>query len=124
MNKSEILQTNRGWVLFDGACSFCTRWAAFWSGALKRRGFEIAPLQAPEFAGRLGLRSDELLADLRLLLPGGRLLSGAEVYLYLARRIWWAWPFWALFGLPGFHALLRTGYRWFAENRYCVSGAC
>ncbi len=66
----------------------------------------------------------QLLADIRLLTPSGKLVSGANVYLYVARRIWWMTPFWAIFSLPGLNRLLHLGYRWFARNRYCVSGAC
>jgi predicted DCC family thiol-disulfide oxidoreductase YuxK len=67
---------------------------------------------------------EELLADVRLLTPDGQLISEADVYLFVARRIWWAWPFYAVFSQPGFNRLIHAGYRWFARNRYCVSHAC
>jgi predicted DCC family thiol-disulfide oxidoreductase YuxK len=67
---------------------------------------------------------DSLLADIRLLTHDGQLISGADVYLQVTRKIWWAWPFYALFSLPGFNGLLHAGYRSFARNRYCVSHAC
>lgn len=66
----------------------------------------------------------ELLYDLRLLTTDGQSASGADVYLQVARRIWWAWPFYAVFSLPGFNRLIHLGYRWFARNRYCISHAC
>ena len=69
-------------------------------------------------------RTKNLLTDIRLLTADGRLISGADVYLYVTRRIWWAWPFYAIFSLPGFNRLIQVGYRWFARNRYCVSHAC
>jgi predicted DCC family thiol-disulfide oxidoreductase YuxK len=68
--------------------------------------------------------AESLLADIGLLTTSGRLISGAEVYLYVARRIWWAWPFYAIFSLPGFNRLIHAGYRWFARNRYCISHSC
>jgi predicted DCC family thiol-disulfide oxidoreductase YuxK len=64
------------------------------------------------------------LYDIRLLTCEGKSVSGADVYLYVTRRIWWAWPFYAIFSLPGFSRLIHVGYRWFARNRYCVSRAC
>jgi len=66
----------------------------------------------------------QLLSDIRVLTPNGKLVSGANAYLYVARRVWWLTPFWALFSLPGLNWLLHRGYRWFARNRYCISGAC
>jgi predicted DCC family thiol-disulfide oxidoreductase YuxK len=65
-----------------------------------------------------------LLSDIRLLTREGQLISGADVYLQVTRKIWWAWPFYTLFSLPVFNRLIHIGYRWFARNRYCVSHAC
>jgi predicted DCC family thiol-disulfide oxidoreductase YuxK len=115
---------NEGTVLYDGACGFCSRWVGFWEPTLRRLGFHVAALQVPWVAERLGADPAQLLSDIRLLTPDGKLVSGANVYLYVARRIWWMTPFWALFSLPGLNRLLHVGYRWFARNRYCVSGAC
>jgi len=113
-----------GWVLYDGECGFCSSWVGFWSKTLRRHGFEPAPLQQPWISATLGMPVESLLSDIRLLTPGGELISGARVYLYVTRRIWWAWPFSALFSLPGFRLLMETVYRWFARNRYCVSRSC
>jgi predicted DCC family thiol-disulfide oxidoreductase YuxK len=109
-----------GWVLYDGDCAFCVRWLHFWSPVLRRRGFEIDLLQADSTPGALGMPRDETLRDIRLLTVAGETCAGADVYLYVARRIWWAWPFGLLFGLPGFNLLIWAGYRWFATNRQCV----
>lgn len=114
----------RGTVLYDGQCGFCSGWVKFWSGTLARRGFEIASLDEQWVAAKLAMPYEELISDLRLLTTGGELISGADVYLYVTRRIWWAWPFYAIFSLPGLNRLIHVGYRWFARNRYCVSHAC
>ena len=114
----------RGVVLYDGQCGFCSRWVKYWAGTLGRRGFEIASLDESWIAERIKMPHEELLTDIRLLTAGGQLISGADVYLYVTRRIWWAWPFYAIFSLPGFNRLIHVSYRWFARNRYCVSHAC
>jgi predicted DCC family thiol-disulfide oxidoreductase YuxK len=62
--------------------------------------------------------------DIRLVTTAGRSYAGADVYLFVARRIWWAWPFGTLFMLPGLRSLIWAGYRWFARNRQCISGIC
>jgi predicted DCC family thiol-disulfide oxidoreductase YuxK len=113
-----------GVVLYDGRCGFCSRWVKHWAETLAHRGFQIASLDEPWVAERLKMPQEELFTDIRLLAAHGRLISGADVYLYVMRRIWWAWPIYAVFRLPGFNWLFRAGYRWFARNRYCVSRAC
>jgi len=114
----------QGTVLYDGRCGFCSRWVKYWEGTLTRHGFEIASLDAGWVAERLKKPYEELLIDIRLLRADGELISGADVYLFVARRIWWAWPFYAIFSLPGFKWMIHTGYRWFARNRHHVSHAC
>jgi uncharacterized protein YqjF (DUF2071 family)/predicted DCC family thiol-disulfide oxidoreductase YuxK len=114
----------RGWVLYDSACGVCSRWVPFWAPTLARLGLEIAPLQTPWVAERLRLPSDVLLGDLRLLLSDGAQLAGADVYRYVLRRLWWAYPFYLLTTTPGLRRLFDGGYRMFADNRHRVSAAC
>jgi hypothetical protein len=69
--------------------------AHFWSPVLRRRGFEIETLQADWVPQALGMTRDEALRDIRLLTtpgPGttGVTCAGADAFLYVARRIWWA----------------------------------
>jgi len=114
----------RGIVLYDGQCGFCSRWVKYWAATIARRGFEIASLDEAWVAERVGMPHQQLITDIRLLTAGGELISGADVYLYVTRRIWWAWPFYAIFSLPGLNRLIHVGYRWFARNRHRVSSAC
>jgi predicted DCC family thiol-disulfide oxidoreductase YuxK len=114
----------KGWVLYDGDCAFCSRSAHFLSPILRRRGFEIEAVQADWVPAALGMEREEARHDIRMLTTAGETRAGADVYLYVARKIWWAWPFGILFSLPGFNLLIRAGYKWFAANRYCVSGYC
>jgi predicted DCC family thiol-disulfide oxidoreductase YuxK len=96
----------------------------YWAGTLGRHGFEIALLDEPWVAEKLSMPHAELVTDIRLLTAERELVSGADVYLHVTRRIWWAWPFYAIFSLPLFNRLIHVGYRWFARNRYCVSRSC
>lgn len=114
----------RGVVLYDGHCGFCSRWVGHWAKTLERHGFGIASLAEPWVAETIKMSTEELVTDIRFLTSTGQLVSGADVYLYVARRIWWAWPFYALFSLPGFNFLIHRGYRWFARNRYHFSEKC
>ena len=114
----------KGWVLYDGACGFCSRWVRLWEPALAKRGFLIAPLQSDWVAGKLHLSDKELASDFRLLLADGEQLAGADAYRYLMRRIGWAMPLYLLSILPVFRTLFDLGYRLFEENRYLVSRHC
>ena len=109
------------WILYDGHCGFCSRWVTFWTPTLTQHGFEIAALEEAWVGEKLKMSHAELVTDIRLLTPSGELVSGANVYLYVARRIWWAWPFYAVFSLPGFNRVLHAAYRSFARNRYHIS---
>ncbi|MBN8456568.1 MAG: DUF393 domain-containing protein [Verrucomicrobia bacterium] len=113
-----------GWILYDDSCGFCRRWMPFWEGALRRRGFSIAPLQADWVRERLDIPEERLLDDLRLLLAGGGHLAGAAVYRYAMRRIWWTWPLYLFSILPGCRRVFDWGYRTFARNRHRVSDVC
>jgi predicted DCC family thiol-disulfide oxidoreductase YuxK len=113
-----------GFILYDGQCGFCSRWVRFWASTLQRRGFAIASLDEPWVAEKIKMPYEELLTDIRLFTADGQLISGADVYLYVTRRIWWAWPFYAIFSLPGCNGLIHLGYRWFARNRHHISHAC
>jgi predicted DCC family thiol-disulfide oxidoreductase YuxK len=78
----------KGWVLYDDSCGFCRRWVPFWAPTLRRRGYDIAPLQAAWVRKRLEPSTSQLFEDLRLLLSDGIQISGADVYRHIMRRIW------------------------------------
>jgi predicted DCC family thiol-disulfide oxidoreductase YuxK len=113
-----------GWILYDDSCGVCRRWVPFWEKTLRRRGFEIAPLQAAWVREKLRLNETELLQDLRLLLASGELVSGADAYRYALRRIWWAWPVYLFSIAPPGKTLFNFCYRKFAARRFQISQAC
>lgn len=113
-----------GWILYDDSCGICRRWVPFWERTLQRRGFAIAPLQAGWVREKIKLDERELLQDLRLLLPNGELVSGANTYRYAMRRIWWAMPLYWFSIVPGGRSVFNYCYRRFADNRLKLSNAC
>ena len=123
-HKLESALPREGWILYDGGCGFCFRWVHLWKNAVERSGFAIKDLQSASADGSLQIPQQSLLDDIRVLTRTGKLESGANAYLFVARRIWWAWPFYATFRLPGFNRMLWWGYRWFNRNRYRVSRHC
>jgi uncharacterized protein YqjF (DUF2071 family)/predicted DCC family thiol-disulfide oxidoreductase YuxK len=113
-----------GWVLYDASCGVCARWVPFWGPTLARVGLATAPLQARWVTERLRLSSDAVLTDIRLLLRDDRQLQGADVYRYVMRRLWWAYPLYLLTVAPGLRWLFDRAYRVFADHRFGISAAC
>jgi predicted DCC family thiol-disulfide oxidoreductase YuxK len=119
-----LISPSRGWVLYDDSCGFCRRWVPFWATTLRRRGYDIAPLQSKWVSEHFKLPHDELIHDLRLLLVDGTRVQGADVYRHLMRQIWWAYPLYLLACTPVLRRIFDLCYRSFATNRFRFSRAC
>jgi predicted DCC family thiol-disulfide oxidoreductase YuxK len=117
-------QPRLGWVLYDADCAVCTRLARFWDPTLSRLGLSTAPLQSPWAPGRTGLSEEDLRKDIRLLQPDGKVISGPDVYRYVMRRLWWAYPLYFLSLAPGLSHVFDWTYRTFAGNRRMISPRC
>jgi len=113
-----------GWVLYDAECGVCSRWVSSWAPTLKQYGFAVAPLQSPWVEGRTGLAPSDLVKEMRLLERGGGMHSGANVYRFLMRRVWWAYPVYLLSMIPGLRNVFDWGYRTFARHRGRISASC
>ena len=113
-----------GWILYDGSCGFCSKWVPFFESTLSKQDLGFAPLQAEWVGARLDMSEEELLADLRLLLEAGEVISGSDVYRYVMRRSWIMWPLYLISITPVFSQLFDWSYRTFANHRYEVSRAC
>jgi predicted DCC family thiol-disulfide oxidoreductase YuxK len=111
-------------VFYDADCRFCVKTARRFERVLTRRRFELVPLQIPGASAELGVPGDQLLAEMRLRSHDGTVFGGAAAVVEIARRIWWAWPLWALSRLPAAMRLMCATYRWIARRRSCTSGAC
>jgi len=114
----------RAWVLYDGDCPLCRKWAARFERALTVRGFDLAPLQSAWVTECLGLPEHELLSRMRVLTRDGRDYAGADALIYLARHVWWAWPLYAAADLPFAKTILRRGYDFLARHRHCGAELC
>jgi predicted DCC family thiol-disulfide oxidoreductase YuxK len=111
-------------VFYDADCKFCVNAARRFERVLARRRFELVPLQVPGASAEFGVPEDQLLAEMRLRLRDGRVFGGAAAVVEIARRIWWAWPLWALSRLPGAMRPMHATYSWIARRRSCANGAC
>ena len=117
-------QTAKGWIFYDGDCRLCLGLARRWEAGLARRQFGLAPLEAPWVRERLGVHGRDLLREMRMLTPDGRVFCGAEAIVELARAFWWARWLARVAQVPSGLKLLRSAYAWVAARRHCGTGAC
>jgi predicted DCC family thiol-disulfide oxidoreductase YuxK len=120
ITKIKEIEELQGWLLYDGECAFCTAWAARLEPVLTRRGFDLAPWQSPWVHECLDLSPAEPFTEIRLVTVTGAAFAGADAFIHLARRVWWAWPFHLVALLPGIKPVLRAAYRWLAARRHCL----
>src|SRR5207248_11052558 len=111
-----------GVLFYDGACGMCTRSVNFLMEHNRAGDLEIAPLQSPGVAERLGIPSDRLLEAMRWLDSSGAVYTGAEA---------WAAAWSAALGtrlplrfyrIPGIRFIQNAVYRWVANHRYRFRG--
>ncbi len=111
-------------IYYDDECRLCRSMLRRFGRTLARRRFTFVPLQSPGAARVLGVADEHLLDEMRVRLDDGAVFGGAAAMTAIARRIWWAWPMWALSRVPGAMLVLNAAYRWIARNRHCLNGAC
>jgi len=121
---NNVTRTARGRVFYDAECSLCGALAERLRAPLSRRGIVLLPLQADGVPERLGIRSPDLLKEMRFLTRTGELFGGAEAVVRIARHIWWGWPLFALGRVPGAMPLMARIYRALPRRRNCGDGAC
>jgi hypothetical protein len=92
--------------------------------ALKRRGYRLNPLQDPWVGPALGLTRAQLMQEMKLLTAGGDVIGGADAMIAILRDFVRLRPLAWVARLPGLHALVVRGYRWFAERRSCSIDGC
>ena len=114
----------RGWLFFDADCEFCTRIASWLIAPMSRCGLAVAPLQDPRVGALLGVSREELLSAIRFVSEDGSGYSGADAVLAVMRELPWTRPLLWMAKVPGMMAIMRTGYRWVAQNRRCPAERC
>jgi predicted DCC family thiol-disulfide oxidoreductase YuxK len=114
----------RGQIFYDASCGLCSDGYRRFGPMTERRGFKWVPLQDQRVRDFLGLEGDDLPDEVKLLTTGGRLLGGVDALAFVAKSIWWGKPLWLISRIPGIHGLLVLAYKWVAQRRQKISGAC
>jgi predicted DCC family thiol-disulfide oxidoreductase YuxK len=110
-------------VIWDGQCNFCRQQVVRlrkldWTGRLT-----FLSLHDPRVGERYPLLTHEqLMAEMWVVLPDGRMFGGADALRALSRVLPALWPIAPLLHLPLTMPLWRGLYRWVARNRYRLAG--
>lgn len=79
-------------------------------------------ISAPEFdPGQWGLTLEEVMGRIHAVARDGSLVTGMEVFRRAYAAVGWGW-LWAPTGWPVFRPMFDAFYRWFARNRYRLTG--
>ena len=111
-------------LYYDGACPICRREVRALRRLDRRSRLSFVDIAAEGFdAGSVGLVQRELEDRIHGRLPDGTVVEGVEVFRRAYAAIGLA-PLVAVTRLPGVARLLDLAYRWFAKNRYRLTGRC
>lgn len=108
-------------ILYDGECSLCTAQAtnleAFSNYQVRARALQSIETSDPR------LTKEELVREIKLVMPDGQVFGGAEAIVQLAvqgRPL--MWRIFSLYYLPGIRFMGDWLYAWVARNRYRLFG--
>jgi predicted DCC family thiol-disulfide oxidoreductase YuxK len=115
-------------LVYDGHCNFCRRQASRLTGLSGGR-LKLESFHDPGVLERYGLSRAACEEAMQLVLPDGRVFSGAAAAAQAFRLnplLAWLSLFYAI---PGLKQIADAVYRWVAKNRFrfggrCTDGAC
>jgi lipase maturation factor 1 len=120
--------TRRPVLLYDGECGFCREWVHRLQRWDRGSAIEYVPSQQRGTVLWLPALSDEALnRAMHLVLPDGRVYTGARALPFILRLRPAGAPLALLLRLPGAQAIADRGYAWIANRRHrlgCGEGKC
>ncbi|WP_200949324.1 thiol-disulfide oxidoreductase DCC family protein [Phycicoccus sp. Soil748] len=113
----------RGLLIFDGDCGFCTTSARFVSRWVDRRDrYDVRPWQELDL-GSLGVTEADCIEAAQFVRRDGSVLAGHRA---IAAGLTHGAPLWRPLGhlltLPGVSQLAARVYAWVADHRYALPG--
>ncbi|MGH7520133.1 MAG: thiol-disulfide oxidoreductase DCC family protein [Gemmatimonadales bacterium] len=107
-------------LIFDGECGICQQAVAILKRWDREHTLRHVPFQDGAAVARFGIALPALAAAMHLILPDGRVYTGADAVPQLLRLFpgtRWLAP---LFRIPGVLPLGRRIYAWIAARRHCL----
>jgi predicted DCC family thiol-disulfide oxidoreductase YuxK len=115
-------KAGRAVLIYDGSCPVCKKTIEWIKKNEYRDSFETIPCQSEDLQRRFPFIEQAVCMNaMQLILPDGTVLSGEKALPEILRRLKRYGPVAGLFKLPGSEILLRSFYRWFADNRYHIA---
>ena len=113
----------RGLLIFDGDCGFCTTSARFLSRWVDRhQRYEVAPWQELDLDA-LGVTEADCIEAAQFVRRDGSVVAG---HLAIAEGLKHGAPLWRPLGhlitLPGVSWVAARAYTWVADHRYALPG--
>ena len=113
----------RGLLIFDGDCGFCTTSARFVSRWVDRRDrYDVRPWQELDL-GSLGVTEADCIEAAQFVRRDGSVVAGHRA---IAAGLTHGAPLWRPLGhlltLPGVSQLAARVYAWVADHRYALPG--
>jgi predicted DCC family thiol-disulfide oxidoreductase YuxK len=109
-------------LLYDGACAFCSRWAARLLRWLPAGSVEALSFREPGALERFpGVTPERCERALQLVRADGRVFQGAEAAVQALRHRRWGRLAFAYY-LPGARQAADAVYRLAARNRFRIGG--
>ena len=112
----------RGEICIDARCNFCLRAGRLTRRFLRRNGYRLRSLRAPDVAKRLGLAPGEVGDQFMLIPSAGHAVGGAAAGSAVLKAA--VGPLAAPLELAAPRRWLDRAYRWAAKRYHCRDGAC
>ena len=107
-------------LIYDGDCGLCQRAVGRVRAWDREHRLVYVPFQNGDAVAHFGIGLPALAAAMHLVLPDGRVFSGADAVPELGRLLpgkrWWTWGF----VVPGVRHLARHVYGRIARRRRCA----
>lgn len=110
-------------IMIDGQCPLCRHEARLLERLDRGRGhLRMIDISSPDFdPGRWDLTHEDVMGRIHAVDKDGTLVTGMEVFRRAYAAVGWGW-LWAPTGWPLLRPVFDTLYRWFARNRYRLTG--
>jgi predicted DCC family thiol-disulfide oxidoreductase YuxK len=107
-------------LIFDGECGICREAVAILKRWDREHVLRFVPFQDGAAVARFGIALPALAAAMHLILPDGRVYTGADAVPQLLRLFPVKRRLAPLFHIPGVLPLGRRIYAWIAVRRRCL----
>jgi predicted DCC family thiol-disulfide oxidoreductase YuxK len=130
MPQEHDMSERRDWpmqVFYDGACPLCSREMAHYRKHDRLHRMEMVDIAAPNFdAATYGLDPEKVQQVMHVRMADGRVFTQVRAFVKIweSQRTVWTTLLRCLLKVPGVMPLAGIFYRWFARNRYRLTGRC